>query len=444
MAILVEKPHASTTLTRVQYPLDDMVFTAEMIFLKNMSRIYHMPINVNDLEMPSMASRMELKADGVKRSDFISMSRGVAEDTWIARSGFGYNILSHKDVSAILKDGRWHAAMGLLADLNPYTTPEFKARRKTGMLAIDGEAHRRLKKLVSPHFSPMMAEQMRPEMHQVMLELIEPFIGTKFDISKEVFSKYPTKIICKILGIPDERLSDFNKWAEDLLSNWGNDFSKSTERILESQEEMDRYIGFVIAERRANPGTDLISMLVSSKDKNDSLTDEEVITLVETLVIAGMDTIHHQLGIMLVMLLDSPDVWNDFVSNAQDRKQIIEELLRIDGTVCNTGRIASEDIEHNGVLFPKGTIVFINLAAANMDESVFPKPDVLNTAHNEQHFAFGGGLHKCIGAALARAEIQVALDVIAEKMPTIKKSGEVLYSPENSAVYGPVSLTVSG
>jgi len=146
---------------------------------------------------------------------------------------------------------------------------------------------------------------------------------------------------------------------------------------------------------------------------------------------------------MLVTLLDNPDIWNDFVSNSNNRNKIIEELLRMDGTVCNTGRIASEDITHNGILFPKGTIVFINLAAANMDTSVFPEPDVLNIAHDEQHFAFGGGLHKCIGAALARAEIQVALDVIAEKMPAIKKTGEVLYSPENSAVYGPVSLTVS-
>ena len=131
------------------------------------------------------------------------------------------------------------------------------------------------------------------------------------------------------------------------------------------------------------------------------------------------------------------------MSNMQDRKKIIEELLRIDGTVSGTARIASEEIEHNGVLFPKGTIVFINLAVANMDASVFSQPDVLNTAHDEQHFAFGGGLHKCIGAALARAEIQEALDVIAEKMPTIKKIAEVLYSAENSAVYGPVSLTVS-
>ncbi len=402
-----------------------------------------MSINVNNLEIPTTVSRIELKADGTKRSDFLSMSRDVAKDSWIARSAFGYNVLSHKDASAILKDGRWQAAIGLMADLNPYTTPEFKTRRKTGMLAIDGEAHRRLKKLVSPYFSPALAERMRPEMRKIMIELIEPFIGTEFDISKEIFSKYPTKIICKILGIPDERLGDFNRWAEDLLSNWSNDFSKSTERILLSQREMDEYIGSIITKRRTESQVDLISMLVLSQDGGDFLNDEEITTLVETLVIAGLDTIHHQLGIMLVALLDNPNIWNNFVSNMQDRKKIIEELLRIDGTVSGTARIASEEIEHNGVLFPKGTIVFINLAVANMDASVFSQPDVLNTAHDEQHFAFGGGLHKCIGAALARAEIQEALDVIAEKMPTIKKIAEVLYSAENSAVYGPVSLTVS-
>ena len=401
------------------------------------------PINVNSADMPNMASRMELKVDGIRRSDFILMSRDVAENTWIARSGLGYNILSYEDVSAIVRDSRWHAVMGLLADLNPYTTPEFKSRRKTGMLALNGEAHRRLKKLVSPYFSPAMAEQMRPEMRETVTELIEPFIGSEFDISKEVFSKYPTKIICKILGIPDKRLEDFNRWAEDLLSNWSNDFSKSTERILASQEEMDEYIETIISERRKNPQADLISMLVSSRDGDDFLTDEEILTLVETLVIAGLDTIHHQLGIMLLMFLDNSVIWNEFLTSPDNRNKILEELLRIDGTVCNTGRIASEDIVHNGLLFPKGTIVFINLAAANLDVKTFPEPEVLNIENKEQHFAFGGGLHKCIGAALARAEIQVAFDVIAEKMPAIKKSGEVLYSPENSAVYGPVSLTVS-
>lgn len=417
---------------------------AEIILLKNIARIYYMGlINVNNMDMPVVASRMELKADGVSRYDFIKMSRDTTSNSWIARNAFGYNILSYEDVSVIVKDGRWHAAVGLLADLNPYTTPEFKTRRKTGMLALNGEAHRRLKKLVSPYFSPALAERMRPEMRQLIIELIEPFVGKEFDISKEVFSKYPTKIICRILGIPDTRLEDFNRWAEDLLSNWGSDFSKSTKQILASQKEMDEYIGSIINQRRLEPKIDLISMLVLSRDGEDSLDNEEITTLVETLAIAGLDTIYHQLGTMLVTLLNNRHIWNDFISNPEDRNKIIEELLRIDGTVCETGRIASEDIVHKNVLFPKGTIVFINLAAANMDTSVFDEPDVLNTKHEGQHFSFGGGLHKCIGAALARAEIQVALDVIAEKMPTIQRAGEVLYSADNSAVYGPVSILVN-
>jgi cytochrome P450 len=205
---------------------------------------------------------------------------------------------------------------------------------------------------------------------------------------------------------------------------------------------MDEYIGIVISERRIKPQTDLISMLLSSRDGEDFLSDEEVTTLVETLVIAGMDTIHHQLGSILLAMLENKELWHHFRGNAEDRPRMIEELLRINGSVCETGRIASEDIEHKGILFPKGTIVFINLSSSNMDTKVFQDPDSINLLNEKQHFAFGGGLHKCIGAALARAEIQIALDVIAEKMPAIKKSGDVLYSSENSAVYGPVSLRV--
>jgi cytochrome P450 len=184
-------------------------------------------------------------------------------------------------------------------------------------------------------------------------------------------------------------------------------------------------------------------MLVSSRDNKDFLTDEEIITLIETLIIAGIDTVHHQLGSIMLTMLENKELWDYFKDNAKDRNSIIEELLRINASVCETGRIASEDIEHKGVLFPKGTIVVINLSSANMDRKMFEKPDSVNLINEKQHFAFGGGLHKCIGAALARAEIQVALDVIAEKMPTIKKSGDVLYSPDNSAVYGPVSVSVA-
>ena len=401
-----------------------------------------MPINVNNLEMPVMASRLELGEGGIKRSDFVTMACSVAEKTWIAKTPFGYNILSYRDVSAIIKDGRWHSAIGLAADLNPHTTPEFKKRRKKMLLALDGVEHRRLKKLVSPYFSPAMAERMRPEMRKLMTQLIEPFIGKQFDISKEIFSKYPTKVICQILGIPDERLEDFSRWTEDLMKNWGSGFSESTKQILVSQKEMDEYIYSIIAQRRAKPESDLISMLVLSRDWEDSLDNEEITILIETLVIAGLDTIHHQLGTMLLILLDNPQIWSDYISNTENRNKIIDELLRIGGAVMSTGRIASEDIIHNGIFFPKGTIVFLNMAVANMDTSVFAEPDLLNILHEEQHFSFGGGLHRCIGAALAKAEIQVALDVIAETMPTIKRIGEVFYSPDNAAVYGPASLTV--
>lgn len=122
------------------------------------------------------------------------------------------------------------------------------------------------------------------------------------------------------IGHSEERLGDFNIWAEDLLSNWSNDFSKSTERIIGSQKEMDEYLGSIITQRRAKPESDLISMLVLSEDGKDFLNDEEITTLIETLVIAGLDTVHHQLGIMLVMLLDNPNIWTDFVSSTQNRK----------------------------------------------------------------------------------------------------------------------------
>jgi cytochrome P450 len=124
----------------------------------------------------------------------------------------------------------------------------------------------------------------------------------------------------------------------------------------------------------------------------------------------------------------------------------VEELMRMNGSVSNTGRIAAEDIEYKGVLFPKGTIMFVNLAVANYDSSTFTNPDEF--IHNRRelestHMSFGMGLHYCLGAPIARAEIQEALIIIANRLKNIQRNGETIYKEENSAVYGPVSLPVT-
>lgn len=406
-----------------------------------------MTINVNDLEIPFLNSRVEMKNEDYSREDFFNMARATAEKSWIARSAVGYNVFHHEDISAVLRDRRWHSALGILADLNPFTTPDFKRRRKTSIIAIDGEEHNRLKRLLTPYFSASTAEELRPFMREAVNKLIDKFIDNgEADIAVDISRQYPVQIVCHLLGIPEYDLNKFSKWSVDMLRNFDMDYAKSTETILQSQKEMDEYVEELIALRRSNPHDDLISMLVNAEDDGDVLSNEEIMTLIEALMIAGIDTTQNQLSTAVSILIDNPTAWSLISEDPSSAKFIVEELMRMNGAVSNTGRTAAEDIEYKGVLFPKGTIMFVNLAVANYDSSTFNNPDEF--IHNRRelestHMSFGMGLHYCLGAPIARAEIQEALIIIANRLKNIQRNGETIYKEENSAVYGPVSLPVT-
>lgn len=406
-----------------------------------------MSINVNNLEMPSFSSRVEIKQENYTRDEFFDLAKKISKESWIARSALGYSIFHHEDVSAAMRDRRWHSALGLLADVNPYTTPDFKRRRKTSIIAMDGEAHNRLKRLLTPHFTPSIADDLRPFMREVMNELIDEIADKgNCDIAQDISRKYPVRIICKLLGIPYSDLEKFTKWAVDMLSNFDMNYEKSTETILQSQKEMDEYVEGFIELRRANPGNDIISILTQAEDNGDRLSVEEMMTLIEALMIAGIDTTQNQLSTAVSILIDNPNAWSTLAEDPSSAKFIVEELMRMNGAVSGTARIAAEDIEYKGVLFPKGTILFVNFATANYDEATFAEPEEFISNRRElesQHMSFGMGLHYCLGAPIARAEIQEALVVIANRLKNIQRNGEVLYKEENSAVYGPVSLPVT-
>jgi cytochrome P450 len=406
-----------------------------------------MVTNVNDLEMPFFRSRGETKEENYTRDEFFELAKNAAKESWIARSGLGYTIFNHEDLSAVLRDRRWHSAVGLVADLNPYTTLDFKRRRKTSIIAMDGEAHNRLKRILTPHFTPSIADDLRPFMREVINELIDKVIDNgNCDIAQDISRKYPVRIICKLLDIPYSDLEKFTKWAVDMLSNFDMNFEKSTESILRSQKEMDEYVEGFIELRRANPGNDIISILTQAEDNGDKLSVEEIMTLIEALMIAGIDTTQNQLSTAVSILIDNPNAWETLVSKPSSAKFIVEEIMRMNGSVSSTGRIAAEDIEYKGVLFPKGTILFVNFSTANYDEKTFAKPEefVSNRGELEStHMSFGAGLHYCLGAPLARAEIQEALIVMANRLKNIQRNGDAVYKEESSTVYGPVSLPIT-
>jgi cytochrome P450 len=202
----------------------------------------------------------------------------------------------------------------------------------------------------------------------------------------------------------------------------------------------------LIEQRRSSPSDDLISALIAADEEGDRLTRSELVMLCEAVLMAGTDTTRNQLGCSAWLFAQHPDQWSLLAERPELAPRAVEETMRYFGTVRGTARFASEDIEYNDVLFPKGTFLALSLAAANRDPSVFDDPaafDITKEPSTKPQLTFGSGIHYCLGAALARAEQQEALIVMAQRLPKLALAGEATWKPGTVGIFGPEHLPVT-
>jgi cytochrome P450 len=403
-----------------------------------------MIINVNDLNLPIIDSKFIPSSRNTYEQ--LEQARQVSNDTWIAKTVFGYAILNHNDIEQILKDKRWHNALTLLAKRNPYTTEDFKKRRMQAIICLEGEDHSRIKRLVQPAFSPSNINNLRPYMREYMNSLIDNvYANGKCDIQKEIYDKYPVNMICKILGVPDTDWILFNKWTTDTFKNFGMNYDEDTEIVIETQKAFEEYSSKIIEEKRLNLGDDLLSNLIRAEESGDRLSNSELKMLVEMIIVSGIDTTRSQLGLSTIMLSKNKDLWTRIAVDDDARNKIVEESIRLDGALRNVARYASEDIVYKGVLFPKETSILLSISAANYNPTIFENPD--NFIYDrpnliKETLGFGGGIHYCLGTALARAELQEGLSTVATRMPDLAVQDGVVYKETVETVWGVRSLPV--
>ena len=166
--------------------------------------------------------------------------------------------------------------------------------------------------------------------------------------------------------------------------------------------------------------------------------------LAEAVLLAGTDTTRNQLGASMALLLAHPDQWQQLVDRPELAPRVVEETMRHLGAVRATARVAAEDVEHRGVRFPAGTLVALSLAGANHDPARFPGGDTVDVTaeRGALQLTFGSGIHHCLGAALARAELQQALPAIARRLPGLAPDGPVTWKPPTFGIWGPAHLPV--
>jgi cytochrome P450 len=395
-----------------------------------------------DLDIPAIAIDEE-----PDRAVGMAKLRAAAEQSWIARNPFGFSVLHYADVVAILRDKRWHSATSRIMEMSGITDPVYLNRRRTSILSAEGEEHTRLRRLVGKAFSPRAADRLRPFMREVVDGLVDAVAPTGHaDVAVDICEPYPIPIICELLGAPKEDWKEFSRWATDVLRIFNGNLAVDMPIIVAAQDELDEYTRGLIADRRSKPAEDLITDLIAAEEAGDKLSTEELVMMVEAVIVGGTDTTRNQLGCAVALLAEYPEQWRLLADQPELAPRAVEETMRYFGAVRGTGRFASEDIEYRGVLFPAGTFIAPSMAAANFDGSVFRDPlrfDITREPAGQPQLTFGSGIHYCLGAALARAELQEALPLLARRLPDLAVDGPITWKPNAVGIFGPEHLPVT-
>lgn len=363
----------------------------------------------------------------------------------IAVGPHGPEVLSYELVRTVLRDSRFVTARGLGLGLQGVTSGPLWDRAISNILGLDGAAHHRLRRLVSKAFAPRGAERLRALVIEILDDLVDPLTEAGHcDVVADIARRYPTPVICALLGAPPEDWHLFSDWTDDIKKIFDWNVAEDGPAILAAWDQLDAYLEELIARRRASLSDDLISELIRSEDDGDRLTHDELLMLCATLLGAGTDTTRNQLAAAVQVLADHPDQWALLARHPELAANAVHELMRYYPIVFGTIRETVEDIELAGVCIPAGTLVLANTAAANRDAIVYDRPDRVDITRADPPamLTFGGGVHFCLGAHLARLELTEALRVITRRMPTPRRTGPAPWKAI-SGITGPTTLPLA-
>ena len=351
--------------------------------------------------------------------------RFLREAAPLWRSPTGHWIVStHAGCNAILRDPKFgHDNDGRLTP-EIENEPVLRSLTQT-MLLLDPPAHTRMRGLVTKAFTARRMEALRPRIEIIVDELIDAVIGQGgMDVIADFAHKLPVTVICDMLGIPESDRGPFLN--ESKVRGRILDPTPLTRAELDDANagsaESSAYFRSLFAYRRANPGDDLTTALLNAREADDSLTDEEVIANIGLLFGAGHETTTNLIGNGVLALHRNPDQLDRLRREPSLTQNAVEEVLRYDSPVQLTGRRALQDCEFAGERIAKGEEVLTLLGAANHDPAAYEgDPDTLDVARpGVRALSFGGGIHFCIGAQLARIEGEIAFRHLLERLPAMR------------------------
>lgn len=337
-------------------------------------------------------------------------------------------LLNWDDIEAALRNRTYSRdPKNAAEDTMMYRRRRQDDRPGTSILFMDPPGHTRLRGLVNKAFTPRAVEAMRPRIEAIAEELLDRVDGKpEWDLIEAYAAPLPTIVIAEMLGVNPKDQPQFKEWSDNLVKGLDPFISEEDQRRLEaSSEALDAMFRREIAARRAEPRDDLLSALIAAEDEGNKLTEDELLGTVSLLLVAGNVTTTDLIGNGVHALLTHRDQF-ELLRNAPSLiVNAVEEMLRYDSPVVMSGRIAMDDEVIAGCPVKKGHSVTTMLGAANHDPRIHANPEKFDiTRRDPKHQSFGGGIHYCLGAPLARVEAQVAVNTLLRRFPTLRLNGE--------------------
>ncbi|SHF01536.1 cytochrome P450 [Streptoalloteichus hindustanus] len=343
------------------------------------------------------------------RRPLVRVSLPHGQDAWLATR--------HEDVRIVLGDPRFSRAAGDPDD-EPRLTP---LPLRTSVMGLDPPDHTRLRAVIAHAFTMRRVENLRPWVHALADQLLDRMVeqGPPQDLVGAFCVPLAGRVVCALLGIPFQDRAKFQVWLHAYFSTT----ALPADEVAARMAALRGYLAELVERRRREPGEDLVTALVRACDEERRCTEEELVGLVSILLIAGHDTTAAQLSASMYVLLTQPEHAEALRRRPELASNAVEELLRYVPLIAHVtfARYATEDLYLGGTLVRAGEAVLPAVPSANRDAEVFARPDELDF-HRESnpHLGFGFGPHRCLGAALVRMEMRVAVPAVLSRLPDLE------------------------
>jgi cytochrome P450 len=352
----------------------------------------------------------------------------LRDEHWVVKVPLGYLVLDREAGEELLRSRRTTFPGEKLMELFGITEGPLYEEMRHNILHVNGPAHARLRQLVNPFFTPRVADRWRPTMRMILEELWDPD-ARACEAVATLAKPYPSRVIAAVMGAD---ASDAPR-----LHHWSNVIQKQFDAIALANErpaieaacaEFYEWAHALLARRRTSPGDDLISALIQAEEQGDRLSDVECVNLVLNVLVGGVDTTQAQLAHALRLFAAHPDQWELLARDPSLAARAVDEVVRYEPITPITARIALEDVEVRGVTIPRDSIILVCAFTANRDGG-HDDFDITAERPRVRPLTFGAGIHYCLGANLAKAELQEALTFLAPRMPGLRLDGDVELEP---------------